>query len=158
VPNGLSSFPSVTCEIIGDGPERRRLVSLATDLDLLDKVRFLGRRSRRQVAEVMRRCAVFALPSQYEGLGCAYLEAMSSEKPVIACRGQGIDEIIHHGSNGWLISPDDLQALVEALSILLQDLQLRRRMGEAARRTILHGLTSAHQAHRLALLYEECVA
>jgi glycosyltransferase involved in cell wall biosynthesis len=154
----LPRFPLVSCEIIGDGPEHRRLTNLARDLNLVDRVRFLGRQSRKQVAEAMRRCSVFALPSRYEGLGCAYLEAMSTEKPVIACRGQGIDEIIRHGRNGWLISPDDLQALVEGLSVLLHDLQLRRRMGEAARRTILQGLTSAHQARRLALLYEECVA
>jgi teichuronic acid biosynthesis glycosyltransferase TuaC len=98
------------------------------------------------------------LPSRYEGLGCVYLEAMSSEKPVIACRGQGIDEIIRHGSNGWLIDPGNLQDLIAALSILLQNLQLRRQIGEAARRTILQSLTAAHQASELAVIYRECVA
>ena len=42
----------------------------------------------------MRRATVFALPSRYEGLGCVYLEAMSAGKPVIACQGQGIEEVI----------------------------------------------------------------
>jgi teichuronic acid biosynthesis glycosyltransferase TuaC len=106
----------------------------------------------------MRRCALFALPSRYEGLGCVYLEAMSTEKAVIACRGQGIDEIIRHGSNGWLIDPGNLQDLIAALSVLLQNLQLRRQIGEAARRTTLQSFTSAHQAAHLATLYRECVA
>jgi teichuronic acid biosynthesis glycosyltransferase TuaC len=154
----LPRFPFFSCEIIGDGPEQRSLTTLTRDLNLANRVRFLGRQSRKQVAEAMRRCAVFALPSRYEGLGCVYLEAMSSEKPVIACQGQGIDEIIHHRSNGWLVPPGDLPALVEALSVLIQDLQLRQQMGKAARRTILQGLTSAHQASQLALLYRECVA
>jgi glycosyltransferase involved in cell wall biosynthesis len=83
---------------------------------------------------------------------------MSAEKPVIACRGQGIDEIIRHGSNGWLIGPNDLQELIQALSVLLENLQLRRQIGEAARRTILESLTSTHQAAQLALLYRECAA
>jgi glycosyltransferase involved in cell wall biosynthesis len=106
----------------------------------------------------MRRCVLFALPSRYEGLGCVYLEAMSTEKPVIACRGQGIDEIIRHGSNGWLVDTGNLQELIAALSVLLQNLQLRRKIGAAARRTVLQGLTSAHQATQLAALYRECVA
>jgi glycosyltransferase involved in cell wall biosynthesis len=83
---------------------------------------------------------------------------MSTEKAVIACHGQGIDEIIRHGSNGWLIDPGNLQELVAALSLLLQNLQLRQQIGEAARRTTLQNFTSAHQAAQLASLYSECVA
>ncbi len=154
----LPRYPQVSCDIIGDGPDQHRLTRLASDCNIAGKVRFLGRQSRKQVTEAMRRCALFVLPSRYEGLGCVYLEAMSAEKSVIACRGQGIDEIIRHGSNGWLVDPNNLQELIQALSILLQDLQLRRQMGVAARRTILQNLTSAHQATQLALLYRECVA
>jgi glycosyltransferase involved in cell wall biosynthesis len=83
---------------------------------------------------------------------------MSTERPVIACRGQGIDGIIRHGSNGWLIDPGSLQELVAALTVLLENLRLRRQMGEAARRTILQSFTTTHQADQLATLYRECVA
>jgi teichuronic acid biosynthesis glycosyltransferase TuaC len=154
----LPRHPDISCEIIGDGPERDRLTRLANDCNIASKVRFLGRQSRNQVAEAMRRCILFALPSRYEGLGCVYLEAMSSEKPVIACHGQGIDEIIRHGNNGWLIEPGNLQELRTALSLLLQNRQLRRQISEAARRTILQNFTSAHQAIQLAAVYRECVA
>ena len=51
----------------------------------------------------MRRATIFALPSRYEGLGCVYLEAMSAGRPVIACLGQGIEEVIEPGVNGCLI-------------------------------------------------------
>ena len=151
-------YPNISCEIIGDGPERQRLAGLARECKIADKVRFLGRQSREQVAKAMRRCELFALPSRYEGLGCVYLEAMSAEKPVIGCRGQGITEIIRHGSNGWLIDPGNLHELTAALSLLLQNLKLRQQLGEAARRTILQGFTSSHQATQLMLLYRECVA
>jgi glycosyltransferase involved in cell wall biosynthesis len=154
----LPNHPHFSCEIIGDGRERRRLTRLASDLNIARRVRFLGRQSRKQVAEAMRRCVLFALPSRYEGLGCVYLEAMSTERPVIACRGQGIAEIVDHGRNGWLIDPGNLQELIAALSTLLQNLQLRRQIGEAARRTVLQKLTSSHQALQLATVYRECVA
>lgn len=154
----LPDYPHVSCEIIGDGPERHRLTRLANDCNLADRVHFLGRQSRKQIAAAMRRCLLFALPSRYEGLGCVYLEAMSSEKPVIACRGQGIDEIIQHGRNGWLIDSGNLQELIAALSALLQNSQLRQQIGEAARRTVLQSHTLTHQATQLAALYRECVA
>lgn len=106
----------------------------------------------------MRRCTLFALPSKYEGLGCVYLEAMSAGKAVIACRGQGIEEVIQNSRNGWLIEPDNLEGLTDALSQLLSSSDLRRRMGGAARETILQSFTFAHQAERLARLYQGCLA
>ena len=149
-------FPEISWDIIGEGPEHSRLRALAASLNLGGKVHFLGSKSREQVAEAMRRCALFALPSRYEGLGCVYLEAMSAERAVIACRGQGIEEVIEHGVNGWLIPPEDLDALAGAISGLLENGELRRRIGVAARKTILHGFTLAHQAERLAVVYAEC--
>lgn len=151
-------YPNASCEIIGDGPERSRLVALAQNLNIAGQVRFLGRQTRKQVAEAMQACTIFALPSRYEGLGCVYLEAMAAEKPAIACRGQGIEDVISHRDNGWLIEPDHLHGLADALSALLQSADLRRRIGTAARRSILNSYTLPHQANRLAQLYRECLA
>ncbi len=154
----LPQYPHISYEIIGDGPEHRRLSRLASECNLAGRVRFLGRQTRMQVADAMRRCILFALPSRYEGLGCVYLEAMSTEKPVIACRGQGIDEVIVHGSNGWLVDPGNLQEQIEALSLLLENQRLRSQLGMAARRSILQRFTSAHHAAQLAALYRESLA
>jgi teichuronic acid biosynthesis glycosyltransferase TuaC len=150
-------FPEVSCEFIGDGPERSHLAKTAAQLHLGSKIRFLGRRGRTQVAEAMRRCTLFALPSGYEGLGCVYLEAMATGKAAIGCRGQGIEEVIEHGANGWLIDPGSLPGLTEALFELLGSSQLRRALGEAARSTILRDFTLNHQAERLVRIYRECV-
>lgn len=106
----------------------------------------------------MRRCSVFVLPSRNEGLGCAYLEAMSCDKPVIACCGQGIDEVIEHGENGWLIPVDGLEQLVQGLAVLLGSSELRARIGIAARQTVLEKLTLSHQAEHLARIYREAIA
>jgi teichuronic acid biosynthesis glycosyltransferase TuaC len=151
-------FPELTLEIIGDGPEHSRLLALAQQLQVSGRVHFLGRQPRQQVAAAMRRCTVFALPSRYEGLGCVYLEAMSVGKPVIGCRGQGIAEIIQHGSNGFLVGPDNEKELALALAMLLRDPVRRRNLGAAARDTILERLTLAQQAKSLVRIYRESVA
>jgi len=151
-------FPTLTLEIIGQGPEQARLQLLAQQQEIGNRVRFLGLQSRQQVAAAMRRCTVFALPSRYEGLGCVYLEAMSAGKPVIGCRGQGIAEIIQHGSNGFLVGPDNEKELTLALAMLLGDEPRRRNLGAAARDTILERLTLAQQAESMARIYRESVA
>jgi teichuronic acid biosynthesis glycosyltransferase TuaC len=153
-----AEFPALSLEIIGDGAERSRLENLARELKIAERVRFLGRQSRREVVAAMRRCAIFALPSRYEGLGCVYLEAMSVGKPVIGCRGQGIAEIIQHGSNGFLVGTDNEKELTLALAMLLRDEARRRNLGAAARDTILERLTLAQQAETLARIYRESTA
>jgi teichuronic acid biosynthesis glycosyltransferase TuaC len=152
-----ASFPQLRCRIIGEGPDRTRFAALVRELGIEPWVQFVGRQSRMEVAEAMRRCSVFVLPSRNEGLGCVYLEAMSCGKTVFGCRGQGIDEVIEHGKNGWLIQADGLGELVEGLSALLGSPELRIRIGTAARRTILEKLTLAHQAQQLASIYRQAV-
>lgn len=158
-----ASFPQLRCRMIGEGPDRARFEALARELGIAQRVRFEGRKSRAAVADAMRACSVFVLPSRYEGLGCVYLEAMACGKPVVACRGQGIDEIIEHERNGWLIpgwvTPfDGLDELAQGLSTLLQSPDLCARLGASARETILNGLTLSHQAQRLAQIYGEAIA
>ena len=123
------------------------------------RVHFRGRQSRAQVADAMRRATVFALPSRYEGLGCVYLEAMAAGKPVIACRGQGIEEVIEPGMNGCLIATDDLQGLADTLTAAST---LKLNFGEKwvrrRDRPSCEGIRWQQQAARLFRLYRECQA
>jgi teichuronic acid biosynthesis glycosyltransferase TuaC len=153
----MAEFPAISLEIIGEGPERLRLESLAKELQIGGRVRFLGRQSRHEVADAMRRCTVFALPSRYEGLGCVYLEAMATGKPVIGCRGQGIAEVIQQGSNGFLVGTNNDRELALALAMLLRDEVKRRNLGATARDTILERFTLEQQAESLARIYRESV-
>jgi teichuronic acid biosynthesis glycosyltransferase TuaC len=148
-------FPELTWEVIGDGPELTRLFKLAEKLGVLARIRFQGRQSRNEVAEAYRRCSVFVLPSRYEGLGCVYLEAMASGKVAMGCREQAIEEVIRHGENGWLVPAEGLQELIEGLRRLLRDDGLRKKLGAAARDTILQSFTLQHQAQRLLAIYQE---
>ncbi len=153
-----AEFSRLSWEIIGDGPERGRLQSLANEFKISERIRFLGRQSRSQVAEALKRCTLFALPSRYEGLGCVYLEAMSSGKPAIACRGQGIAEVIRDGWNGVLVDPGNDKELAAAIADLLHDEPRRQQIGKASRSTILQGFTLTQQALNLAGIYRECAA
>jgi teichuronic acid biosynthesis glycosyltransferase TuaC len=149
------SHPGLQCCIIGEGADQDHFANLARDLSISHQVHFLGRRSRAEVAEAMRSCTVLVLPSRYEGLGCVYLEAMACGKPVVACQGQGIGEIIRHGRNGWLIPVDGLEELVHGLQILLTNGELRAQIGAKARQTIVNRLSLCEQAQNLRKIYEE---
>ena len=152
-----TSFPQLRCRIIGEGPDRARFEALVRELGIGQQVQFVGRQRRSEVAEAMRRCSVFVLPSRNEGLGCVYLEAMSCGKAVIGCQGQGIDEVIEHRKNGWLVPAEGLDELVQGLSALLGSPELRTRIGTAARQTILEGFTLSHQAQHLVRIYRQGV-
>jgi len=151
-------FPELRLEIIGIGAELSRLEDLAARANISDRVRFLARQSRVQVADAMRRCTLFALPSTYEGLGCVYLEAMCTGKPVIGCRGQGIAEVIQHGRNGFLVGPENEKELAVAITMLLRSTRLRENLGRAAHDLILDRFTLTQQAETLARIYRECTA
>jgi glycosyltransferase involved in cell wall biosynthesis len=149
-------IPTVRCEIVGYGPQRENLSKLAAELQIADRVVFLGRLERKQVAEKLRRCTIFALPSSYEGLGCVYLEAMASGRPVVACLYQGIGDVIQNGENGFLVEPGDLRQLISALSTLLANATLRRCIADVGQRTVYRKFTLRHQAEHLARIYAEC--
>jgi glycosyltransferase involved in cell wall biosynthesis len=150
-------FPNLTWEIVGDGAESDRIRQLAGQLGVLGAIRFRGRQGRAPVAEACGRCTLFVLPSRYEGLGCVYLEAMASGKVAIGCTGQGIEEVIRHGENGWLVRPEGQAELIEGLRLLLRDQAMRRQIGVAAHSTIVQSFTLQHQAQRLLSIYRECL-
>ena len=152
------THPDLRLDLVGQGPEHAALTGLAQELGIFERVRFLGRVSRQEVARLLRGCTLFALPSRYEGLGCAYLEAMSAGKVAIGSLGQGIEEVIRHGSNGWLVEPENVEQLSSALMNLLGNSMLREYVGRQARQTILNGLSLEHQARELLRVYRERTA
>jgi glycosyltransferase involved in cell wall biosynthesis len=152
----LKDVPDCSLQIIGDGPEREKLTDIAAKLGIANKVHFYGRGGRDHVAAAMRQCAIFVLPSAYEGLGCVYLEAMACAKPAIGCCGQGIEAVIEQGKSGMLVTPDNEHELTDAMLTLLRDEDLRQRIGTNARAAILDRFTLSHQAQQLADVYRRC--
>jgi glycogen(starch) synthase len=119
--------------VAGDGPERRRLEELHRRLGLVGRVTFLGFVDHEVVPALLRRADMLVLPSRYEELGTAMVEAMQSGVPVVATRTGGIPGVVQDGVSGRLVEPGDVDGLARALDDLLADPGQRRRLGERGR-------------------------
>lgn len=142
-------LPAGSCElaIVGDGPERPALEQELRDLALSDRVRLYGERS--DVRDLLAHSDVFVLSSRSEGMPVSVLEAMAAGLPVVASRVGGVPELVVDGLTGILVTPGDQQELGEALRRLVEDSELRRRLGDAGRRRAEEqfDLESFWQAH-----------
>jgi glycosyltransferase involved in cell wall biosynthesis len=143
--------------IVGDGPERRALETLARESGLSGRVSFRGALDHRQALEAIAQSDIFVLPSWNEAFGLVYLEAMACGKPVIGCRGQGAQDLLAEARTGLLVEPKDVSSLAAALACLLRDPALGREMGLAGRRAA-HNFTWNACAERYAALYAKCTS
>jgi glycosyltransferase involved in cell wall biosynthesis len=105
-------------QIVGDGEARQMYEEQARRLHLLDKVEFLGRKSKAEVAEFMRESDVFVLPSLWDNMPCVLIEAMACGLPIVATQVGGIPEMVDEQS-GILIPSKDVDALCTALAHML---------------------------------------
>ena len=141
--------------IAGDGEHREALERLARDLGLGESdVRFLGRASAGQVRELLGRAAVLVVPSIYEGMPLVVLEAMAAGRSVVASRVSGIPEVVLDGGTGWLVPPEDPEALASALAHALADPLEAARRGEAGRRR----LEECYRPRHAAAIWENAIA
>jgi glycosyltransferase involved in cell wall biosynthesis len=122
--------------IVGDGPERERLLELAKALSMGDRVYFAGKRRKAETLALMTMCDIFVLNSSYEGFPHVVLEAMSLGLPVVVTAVGGTLEIVQDGENGILIPPEGTSALREALLKLVSSPAERRRLADGAQRTL----------------------
>ena len=140
--------PQVHLEIAGDGPCMPELRKLADQLGVSDRIRFLGQ--VRDVAAILGRASLFALPSLTEGISLTLLEAMSRGLPVVATAVGGTPEAVADGETGVLVPPRSPAELAEAILQILKAPELGRRMGLAGRRRV-----EAHfEVRRMVAQYE----
>jgi glycosyltransferase involved in cell wall biosynthesis len=143
--------------LVGDGPLRPELEAQVAAAKLADRIHFLG--SRRDVGELLAASDAFVLPSLWEGLSMALLEAMAAGKPVVATRVSGTSSVLEGTGGGLLVPPGDANALAEAiLSLLARSPQERRAMGEAARRQVVANFSVHKQAEEYRQLYRRLLA
>lgn len=128
-----SAIPDAQFLIVGDGPIRSSLEQLSQELGLRT-CRFTG--LREDVPELLSLMDVFALPSILEGLPRVLLEALAMARPVVAARIDGVTEVLEDRRTGLLVPPLDAVALAAAITRLLQDQALGRRLGEAGRKLV----------------------
>lgn len=125
-------IPEALFIFAGDGPERSDLKKEVFDLNLTDRVEFLG--ERRDIPRLLIACDVFVQPSIFEGgLALSIMEAMAACRPVIATDIEGVNKNVTNGENILLVPPADPEALAVAITALLSDASLRQRISSAGK-------------------------
>lgn len=122
--------------LVGDGDYRETLERLVIQLGIQDHVEFLG--VRYDIAWLMQEVWGFVLPSRWEGMSNALLEAMACALPCIATRVSGSEDILEQGVNGLLVEPEQPAHLAYALRLLIEDTALVQQLGWRAYETVLH--------------------
>lgn len=125
--------------IIGDGPERTRLIALINELDLGDVVDLAGALPHDAIADHYRTATLLLMPAvtdwkgEQEGFGMVLVEAMASDLPIVASRSGGIPDVVTDGETGLLVPERDPAALATAAARLLENPDLAARFAAAAR-------------------------
>ncbi|MBE0410272.1 MAG: glycosyltransferase family 4 protein [Anaerolineales bacterium] len=138
---------------VGDGDMRESLQSLSRSLGLDSVVYFLG--IREDIPEILAISDLFILPSRWEGFPNVLLEAMSTGLAVIASAIDGSIELIEHGENGMLVPPSNPNKLAKTIIQLLENVELRVRLGQAARKHVEKKFSEDKFIDSFAALYED---
>jgi glycosyltransferase involved in cell wall biosynthesis len=146
--------------LIGDGEEREKILSLVSTLGLRGESRWLGTRPHDVVLEHYRTADLFVLGCEVakngdrDGIPNVLVESMAMGVPSVATRISAIPELIRSGRTGLLVKPKDPEALAEAMLLLLENQDLRRRIIPAARRFAEDRFDNKKPIRRLASAFE----
>ena len=125
--------PNIYLRIVGDGLQRKKLEKLATQLDILDCIKFVGHVPTPEVYDEFAKAEIFCGLSRSEALGNVFLEAQAAGCAVIGTNIGGIPDIVQDGTTGLLVPPDDIPAAESAIRRLLQDAALKQHLAANGR-------------------------
>jgi len=137
----------------GDGPLLTHIKSQSQKYGMSSQITFMD--VRRDILEWLPHFDIFVLPSAWEGISLALLEAMASGLPVIATAVGGTSEVVIDYENGILVPSGDVSALADALIVLIDNPDLRTRMGEAAHQRISQEFTVDQSVNKISHLYDQ---
>ncbi len=134
------THPTVQFRVYGDGDMRQELLAYAKKLGLDGNAIFVGPyTSRQELSRIMKDTDIFVMSSILEGQPLSLVEAMAYGRPIVTTTVGGIPELITDGANGLLCAPADPACLAQKLRVLLDQPELRDRLGHAARQTYEQG-------------------
>jgi glycosyltransferase involved in cell wall biosynthesis len=146
-------YKNVHLVLVGRGSDRARLERFARSLDVTGQVHFVG--VRPDVARILGLAEIVWVPARSAGGVNAALEAMAAGRPVVACRLPGLAEVIRDGETGFLHPAGDKAALARQTRQLLDDADLRERMGRAGRERAATCFSVEAMVRRYAELYAQ---
>jgi glycosyltransferase involved in cell wall biosynthesis len=151
LPAVRAEFGSAIVVCVGEGGERAALEAQAVRLGVEGAVRFAGFRS--DVQRWLAAADVVVLPSFYEGLPLAAIEALAASRPVVATAVDGTPEVIVDGQTGLTVPPGDAKGLAAAIARLLREPLLAHRLGQAGRRRVEERFDETRQVRMTEQLY-----
>jgi len=126
-------FPDVRLVVVGDGIERITLQQQAEQLGIARAVEFVGWIAPERVPAIIGTATMLVMPSRWEGLPNVALQAGMMARPIVGTSVGGLPEIIEHERTGFLVEPENAEALAEATMFLLKHPDVAVQMGRAAR-------------------------
>jgi len=153
----LGSPEFLRLEISGGGPDLAVLKSLAEDLGVARQVFFYGEVVHADVVKMINRMDIYCAFSRQESFGVAILEASACEKPVIVSDADGLAEVTLDGITGLVVPNEDVGACVSAMTKLINDEQLRRRLGLSGRKHVLKNYTWNRSLDLMITAYEKTI-
>ena len=149
-------LPGIKLLIAGDGRLRQDLESRAVALGIASRTTFLGARS--DIADILRALDICVMPSLWEGLSIAMLEAMASGLPLVISDVSGVAQAFGEKDCGIRVPPRDVAALTQAIQDLAQSPERRKKLGEAGRRRVCAEFDIEVMIRRLTTVYEDACA
>jgi glycosyltransferase involved in cell wall biosynthesis len=149
------------CRIVGGGDLRPMLERAIHEENLDGAVELLGPRTQDEVSQLLQTANCYVQPSvitpsgKMEGIPVALMEAMVSGIPVVATSISGIPELVKHGETGWLVPPENVEALADALSQIHANPTESKQRACAGRRWVLDEFELSSNAKRLSLLFSQ---
>jgi glycosyltransferase involved in cell wall biosynthesis len=149
------------CRIVGGGDLHGMLTSAIQEYQLDQVVELLGPRTQDDVSNLLRTANCYVQPSvitpsgKMEGIPVALMEAMASGIPVVATSISGVPELVRNGDTGWLVPPEDVKALADALSQIHTDPKEAKKRAGSGRNWVLDEFELSSNANRLSLLFAQ---
>jgi len=143
--------------LVGDGPDRIMLEQTVQEWGLNDRIHFEGAVNQDRIRALYERADIFALASFAEGIPVVLMEAMAMEIPCVTTRITGIPELIRDGQDGLLVAPSDSEDLARAIARLLDDKDLRQRIGQQGRLRVGDKYHLAHNTEHLRQIFHRRV-
>lgn len=147
-------IPDIKMVMCGEG-DVMQVKEKANDKGVRDKFDFPGWVRDQQKDQVLRNANIFFLPSYSEGMPMSILDAMGYGLPIVASNVGGIPRVVHHGENGYCFDPGDIQCFADAISILLEDNEKRKKASQSSMDIIEKGYSLEVHLQLLESLYEE---
>jgi glycosyltransferase involved in cell wall biosynthesis len=151
----LKKFPEVHLIMVGHGSMDNYLRQLAAELNIEKHITFTGYWQYKEIPKILSKLDIFVMPSVEETFGVAALEAQAMEIPVVATKVGGVPEAVLDGKTGILVEPKNVGQLASAIKRLIENPDLRKRMGKNGRHYVLEYYNIADNVVLFEKLYKE---